>query len=113
MYNRILPTGDEKEIIQGSKMIVIPKSFRIHIDILRQYLVIARFSQWARLIHDYDAGSRQACALTFNDGCADNHEPAVATNRGWNAVSTDNYLLCRVGVHEDIADEKTAFLSRI
>jgi len=113
MYNRILPTGDEKAIIEEPKMIVTPKSFRIHVDILRQNLVIAHFSQWARLILDYDAGSRRACALTFDDGRADNHEPAVATNRGWNAVSTDNYLLCRVGVHEDIADEKTAFLSRI
>ena len=42
-----------------------------------------------------------------------NYDAAVSSLSGWNTYNADPYLLRRIGLHEDIASDRIALLSRI
>lgn len=42
-----------------------------------------------------------------------NYDAAVSSLSGWNTCHTNSYLLRRIGIHEDIAADRIALLSRI
>ncbi len=41
------------------------------------------------------------------------YDGAVTTTNGWNTKGSNPYLLRRIGVHEDISNDKVSFLARI
>jgi len=47
------------------------------------------------------------------DQVAKLYDCAVTTNADWNTIKTNPYLLNRIGLHEDISADKTAFLARL
>ena len=49
----------------------------------------------------------------FIDSARFRLHPCVRTGKGWNVKSSDSYRLRRVGVHQDIAYDRTAFLAAI
>ena len=74
MYHRILPLNDERALIEEPGMMVTPETFRMQMHLIKQHFDVLPLSQWIKSKHNGEALPARCCAITFDDGWADNYE---------------------------------------
>lgn len=73
MYHRVLPRDDPRYIQEEPGMVVEPHTFDMHLKILSEHFNVVSLDN--SLIESKTAGnSKPICAITFDDGWADNFE---------------------------------------
>jgi peptidoglycan/xylan/chitin deacetylase (PgdA/CDA1 family) len=76
MYHRILPQNDKRFELEEPGMVVTPDTFAMHMNEVKRHFDVISLPEWVSLKQQNLPLPRKACAITFDDGWADNYEHA-------------------------------------
>jgi peptidoglycan/xylan/chitin deacetylase (PgdA/CDA1 family) len=105
-YHRILPEQHPDARIMQPGMVVRPQTFEMHIRLLKSHFAIVHLADWlskARLGSPLPA---KACAITFDDGWADNFRYAFPILRQENVPATIFLVSDMIGTRQSFWPER-------
>lgn len=96
-YHRVLPEGHPARAYEEPAMVLSPARLALHLQLLSQHMPFMHMEDW---LDQRDGGAalpRLACAVTFDDGWADNHDHAFPVLQQWQVPATIYLATARIG----------------